>query len=137
MNISVLSIIIVVLITAAVTIIFPENKYKNHLMLMTKIIVVVSIITAFVKSEMNFDFSAKYDQSVGDYGVISSVHDEIKNNIKEYVEAAFDTKCNIEINEKSSICSSKASSLLSGWRKSGLPVSRGVCPFMAGTYMPS
>ncbi|MEE1127875.1 MAG: hypothetical protein UHZ05_06510 [Acutalibacteraceae bacterium] len=99
MNISVLSIIIVVLITAAVTIIFPENKYKNHLMLMTKIIVVVSIITAFVKSEMNFDFSAKYDQSVGDYGVISSVHDEIKNNIKEYVEAAFDTKCNIEINE--------------------------------------
>ena len=100
MNISVLSIIIVVLITAAVTIIFPENKYKNHLMLMTKIIVVVSIITAFVKSEMNFDFSAKYDQSVDDYGVISSVHDEIKNNIKEYVEAAFDTKCNIEITEE-------------------------------------
>ena len=99
MNISVLSIIIVVLITAAVTIIFPENKYKNHLMLMTKIIVVVAIITAFIKSDINFDFAAKFDQSVGDYGVISSVHNEIKNNIKEYVEAAFDTKCNIEINE--------------------------------------
>ncbi|MEE1128277.1 MAG: hypothetical protein UHZ05_08565 [Acutalibacteraceae bacterium] len=99
MNISVLSIIIVVLITAAVTIIFPENKYKNHLMLMTKIIVVVAIITAFIKSDVNFDFAAKFDQSVGDYGVISSVHNEIKNNIKEYVEAALDTKCNIEINE--------------------------------------
>lgn len=100
MNISVLSIIIVVLITAAVTIIFPENKYKNHLMLMTKIIVVVAIITAFIKSDINFDFAAKFDQSVGDYGVISSVHNEIKNNIKEYVEAAFDTKCNIEITEE-------------------------------------
>lgn len=100
MNISVLSIIIVVLITAAVTVIFPENKYKNHLMLMTKIIVVVAIITAFIKSDINFDFAAKFDQSVGDYGVISSVHNEIKNNIKEYVEAAFDTKCNIEITEE-------------------------------------
>ena len=100
MNISVLSIIIVVLITADVTIIFPENKYKNHLMLMTKIIVVVAIITAFIKSDINFDFAAKFDQSVGDYGVISSVHNEIKNNIKEYVEAAFDTKCNIEITEE-------------------------------------
>lgn len=100
MNISVLSIIIVVLITAAVTIIFPENKYKNHLMLMTKIIVVVAIITAFIKSDINFDFAAKFDQSVGDYGVISSVHNEIKKDIKEYVEAAFDTKCNIEITEE-------------------------------------
>ncbi|MBQ2001459.1 MAG: hypothetical protein II241_06725 [Clostridia bacterium] len=100
MNISVLSIIIVVLITADVTIIFPENKYKNHLMLMTKIIVVVAIITAFIKSDINFDFAAKFDQSVGDYGVISSVHNEIKNNIKEYVESAFDTKCNIEITEE-------------------------------------
>lgn len=100
MNISVLSIIIVVLITAAVTIIFPENKYKNHLMLMTKIIVVVAIITAFIKSDINFDFAAKFDQSVGDYGVISSVHNEIKKDVKEYVEAAFDTKCNIEITEE-------------------------------------
>ena len=100
MNISVLSIIIVVLITAAVTIIFPENKYKNHLMLMTKIIVVVAIITAFIKSDVNFDFAAKFDQSVGDYGVISSVHNEIKKDVKEYVEAAFDTKCNIEITEE-------------------------------------
>ena len=100
MNISVVSIIVVILIVSAVTVIFPENKYKNHLMLMTKIIVVVSIITAFVKSEMNFDFSAKYDQSVGDYGVISSVHNEIKKDVKEYVEAAFDTKCNIEITEE-------------------------------------
>ena len=99
MNISVVSIIVVILIVSAVTVIFPENKYKNHLMLMTKIIVVVAIITAFIKSDINFDFAAKFDQSVGDYGVISSVHDEIKNNIKEYVEAAFDTKCNIEINE--------------------------------------
>ena len=100
MNISVLSIIIVVLITAAVTVIFPENKYKNHLMLMTKIIVVVAIITAFIKSDVNFDFAAKFDQSVGDYGVISSVHNEIKKDVKEYVEAAFDTKCNIEITEE-------------------------------------
>ena len=100
MNISVVSIIVVILIVSAVTVIFPENKYKNHLMLMTKIIVVVAIITAFIKSDINFDFAAKFDQSVGDYGVISSVHDEIKNNIKEYVEAAFDTKCNIEITEE-------------------------------------
>ena len=100
MNISVVSIIVVILIVSAVTVIFPENKYKNHLMLMTKIIVVVAIITAFIKSDINFDFAAKFDQSVGDYGVISSVHNEIKNNIKEYVEAAFDTKCNIEITEE-------------------------------------
>ena len=99
MNITVLSIIVVILIVSAVTVIFPENKYKNHLILMTKIIVVVVIITAFTKSDINFDFYADYDQSVGDYGVISSVHDEIKNDIKEYVEAAFDTKCNIEITE--------------------------------------
>ena len=100
MNISVVSIIVVILIVSAVTVIFPENKYKNHLMLMTKIIVVVAIITAFIKSDINFDFAAKFDQSVGDYGVISSVHNEIKNNIKEYVEVAFDTKCNIEITEE-------------------------------------
>ena len=100
MNISVVSIIVVILIVSAVTIIFPENKYKNHLMLMTKIIVVVAIITAFIKSDINFDFAAKFDQSVGDYGVISSVHNEIKKDVKEYVEAAFDTKCNIEITEE-------------------------------------
>ena len=47
MNITVLSIIVVILIVSAVTVIFPENKYKNHLILMTKIIVVVVIITAF------------------------------------------------------------------------------------------
>ena len=100
MNISVVSIIVVILIVSAVTVIFPENKYKNHLMLMTKIIVVVAIITAFIKSDINFDFAAKFDQSVGDYGVISSVHNEIKKDVKEYVEAAFDTKCNIEITEE-------------------------------------
>lgn len=100
MNISVVSIIVVILIVSAVTVIFPENKYKNHLMLMTKIIVVVAIITAFIKSDVNFDFAAKFDQSVGDYGVISSVHNEIKKDVKEYVEAAFDTKCNIEITEE-------------------------------------
>ena len=100
MNISVVSIIVVILIVSAVTVIFPENKYKNHLMLMTKIIVVVAIITAFIKSDINFDFAAKFDQSVGDYGVISSVHNEIKKDVKEYVEAAFDTKCNIEINDE-------------------------------------
>ena len=100
MNISVVSIIVVILIVSAVTVIFPENKYKNHLMLMTKIIVVVAIITAFIKSDINFDFAAKFDQSVGDYGVISSVHNEIKKDVKEYVEAAFDTKCNIEITDE-------------------------------------
>ena len=100
MNISVVSIIVVILIVSAITVIFPENKYKNHLMLMTKIIVVVAIITAFIKSDVNFDFAAKFDQSVGDYGVISSVHNEIKKDVKEYVEAAFDTKCNIEITEE-------------------------------------
>ena len=54
----------------------------------------------FIKSDINFDFAAKFDQSVGDYGVISSVHNEIKKDVKEYVEAAFDTKCNIEITEE-------------------------------------
>ena len=43
----------------------------------------------------------------------------------------------IEAIEKSSICSSKASTVLEGCLNPGLPISRAFCPFMAGTKIPS
>ncbi len=91
----------ITVVISAFTVIFPENKYKKHLLLITKIIIIYAVISVFIKSKPIF----KSDFDYTDYGYTGSFTTDnlffstIENDIKNYVESAFDTNCEVKITE--------------------------------------
>ncbi|GEM_PF-4679898 len=96
---------IAMLLVSLVTIIFPENKYRKYLMFMTKVIIVIVTITVFVKNSSDFEFST--DQQNNSYSTEYDAQNQlfgiIKDDIKEYIEASFNTNCIVNINESETI----------------------------------
>ncbi len=97
-NSALTSITIVILLVSILSIVFPSNKYRKHLFLISKIIIVTIIIGLVTSADIDLDF--EFNNAQSDASVFAdTVLNEIENDINEYIETVYDTECNAQIFE--------------------------------------
>ena len=80
---------------------FPNNKYRPHLFMMSKIIIVSIFVCSLTSVKFDFEFDS--DRIAADKSVFNQMIDErICGDIDEYIESMFDTYCSAQI-EKSEV----------------------------------
>lgn len=98
-SISVVSVFISVL-----SLCFPDNKYRPHLIMMSKIIIVSIIIASIMNIEFDFEFIS--NEIATESSVFNQMlSDRISNDIDSYIESVYDTHCRTQISDSEVILS--------------------------------
>lgn len=90
---------VIMLVVSAISVFFPENKYRKHLIFMTKIIVISAVLSLFCNADITFDADFSEESQISENILADKVHDTIKKDIEEYTETLFDTDCKVEITD--------------------------------------
>lgn len=104
LNSALVSISVVSVFISVLSLCFPDNKYRPHLIMMSKIIIVSIIIASIMNIEFDFEFnsneiateSSVFNQMLGD---------RISNDIDSYIESVYDTNCRTQISDSEVILS--------------------------------
>ena len=98
-SISVVSVFISVL-----SLCFPDNKYRPHLIMMSKIIIVSIIVASIMNIEFDFEFNS--NEIATESSVFNQIlSDRISNDIDSYIESVYDTNCRTQISDSEVILS--------------------------------
>ena len=98
-SISVVSVFISVL-----SLCFPDNKYRPHLIMMSKIIIVSIIVASIMNIEFDFEFNS--NEIATESSVFNQMlSDRISNDIDSYIESVYDTNCRTQISDSEVILS--------------------------------
>ena len=90
---------VIMLVVSAISVFFPENKYRKHLIFMTKIIVISTVLSLFCNADITIDADFSEESQISENILADKVHDTIKKDIEEYTETLFDTDCKVEITD--------------------------------------
>ena len=90
------SVSVVSVFVSVLSLCFPNNIYKPHLFMLSRIII-VSIFVCSLTS-IKFDFDLDNEQITTDHSVFNEmINERICGDIDSYIESVFDTDCNTEI----------------------------------------
>lgn len=90
---------VIMLVISAISIFFPGNKYRKYLVFITKIIVICTVLSALINTDISFDVDLSAQSQTSGNVLADKVHNTIKKDIKEYTETLFDTDCEVEITD--------------------------------------
>lgn len=90
------SVSVVSVFVSVLSLCFPNNIYKPHLLMLSRIII-VSIFVCSLTS-IKFDFDLDNEQITTDHSVFNEmINERICGDIDSYIESVFDTDCSTEI----------------------------------------
>ncbi|MBQ5890144.1 MAG: hypothetical protein IIW73_04235 [Clostridia bacterium] len=90
------SVSVVSVFVSVLSLCFPNNIYKPHLFMLSRIII-VSIFVCSLTS-IKFDFDLDNEQITTDHSVFNEmINERICGDIDSYIESVFDTDCSTEI----------------------------------------
>ena len=90
------SVSVVSVFVSVLSLCFPNNIYKPHLFMLSRIII-VSIFVCSLTS-IKFDFDLDNEQITTDHCVFNEmINERICGDIDSYIESVFDTDCSTEI----------------------------------------
>ena len=90
------SVSVVSVFVSVLSLCFPNNIYKPHLFMLSRIII-VSIFVCSLTS-IKFDFDLDNEQITTDHSVFNEmINERICDDIDSYIESVFDTDCSTEI----------------------------------------